>query len=403
MNNFWTLVGFEYKKIINRKSFIIATLITIFMLTFCMIANIFMSSRYENGNFVTAHDYEKTERELQHNVAGYINSQMITDVISKNVEVRDKADENGVYEDSIYNSNIRSYNSLRSHLARILSPIQAFDFENFNRLNSAEGIDFYELRTKLLEDKLTLANLAPKEIEQILKLNANLNNPFYMDYHSGYSNFLTMMSILSVFILLALCICIAPVFADEFQKKTDAIILSSKYGKSKLITAKIFTSITFSLSFTVAALAIALITTFSIYGIAGGDVSFQVWELLSVYPLTMAKALLIYCLIIICVSLLISAVCLVLSANFSTLTTITTLMMLLIGGMFFSIPLESLRTLNYLLPAKMIDSTFIFSERLVSVFGMYLKPYLLIPILCFLIIVILLPLSYKCFKNHQVE
>lgn len=396
MNSFFTLVGFEYKKILKRKSFVIAIFIMVLMSTFCMVGDIIM-----NG-----YSYEKTQRELEHGAAGYIDSKMISNVISKNVAIRDKIDESGVYsgneEDDFYSSNVRPYHSIRSYLARVLSPIQYFDFENFNRLDSAEGINFYELRTKSLEDKLTLEGVNAKETEQTLQHNSKLETPFYMDYYSGYSEFLITMSTSSVFVILALCICIAPIFSDEFQMKTDAVILSAKYGKSKLITAKIFTSTTFSLLFTIAALALALITTFSVYSFTGADVSFQVWKLYAVYPLSMAKALLIYCCVILCVSLLISAVSLLLSANFSSFATITTLMMLLIGGMFFAIPFESLRTFNFLLPAKMLDYTFVFSDRLAFVFGMYLKPYLFIPILCFFMTVIFLPLSYKSFKNHQV-
>lgn len=392
MHNFWTLVAFEYKKIIKRKSFIIAVIIMIFASTFCMVGDILMHG----------YAYEKTERELQHSVAGYIDNAMITDVILKNVEVRDKIDENGNYEVEVYDNNIRPYHTLRSYIARINSPVEFFDFENFNRLDNAEGIDFYELRTKSLHDKLTLANIDEKEINHTLELNSKLENPFYIDYYSGYEKFLFMMSTSSVFILLALSMCIAPIFADEFQMKTDAVILSSKYGKNKLITAKMFTTISFSLFFIIAALVIALATIFLVYGTYGGNVSYQVSKLYSVYPLTMAQAVLIYCIIILATSLLISALCLLLSAKYSAFTTITTLMLVLIGSMFFNIPLESLRTFNFILPAKMMNESYIFSERLVSFCGMYLKPYHFIFAFCFFLIVILLPLSYKSFKNHQI-
>ena len=48
-----------------------------------------------------------------------------------------------------------------------------------------------------------------------------------------------------MFALLAICIVIAPVFSGEYQAGTDAVILSAKYGKTKLVTAKIAASLLF--------------------------------------------------------------------------------------------------------------------------------------------------------------
>lgn len=212
-----------------------------------------------------------------------------------------------------------------------------------------------------------------------------------------------MMSTSALFIIFALSMCIAPIFADEYRNKTDSIILSSKYGKNKLISAQIFTVITFSLLFTITALAAALLTTCSVYGSTGGNASFQVWKIFSVYPLTMAKAVLIYCFVIICAVLLICSICAILSSYFNSFTTITTVTLLLVGSMFLTISSENMRILNFFLPTKMIDSNYIFSDRLVSILGIYIEPYIFIPILCFILVVILFPLASKQFKNHQVS
>ena len=53
---------------------------------------------------------------------------------------------------------------------------------------------------------------------------------------------------LFMFPLLAICIVIAPVFASEYQAGTDAMLLSGKYGKTRLVRAKILASLLFGMA-----------------------------------------------------------------------------------------------------------------------------------------------------------
>jgi len=60
-------------------------------------------------------------------------------------------------------------------------------------------------------------------------------------YREGWEIYMSSFELL-MFALLAVCIVIAPVFSGEYQAGTDAVILSGKYGKTKLVTAKITSS-----------------------------------------------------------------------------------------------------------------------------------------------------------------
>ena len=96
-----------------------------------------------------------------------------------------------------------------------------------------------------------------------------------------------------IFAFLAICIIVAPIFSGEYQCGADAIILSSKYGKTKLIRAKIisafiFVTIVFFLNI-IFAVGIPLIT----FGADGWNLPMQINKLSIPYNITFASCTLL--------------------------------------------------------------------------------------------------------------
>ncbi len=97
---------------------------------------------------------------------------------------------------------------------------------------------------------------------------------------------------LLIFGVIAICICLASVFAGEYQNGTDKILLTTKYGKSKGVTAKIIASYIFAtLVFTIY-LIFAIGTIFLMFGTDGGNLPIQLSNILSPYALTFFQSLL---------------------------------------------------------------------------------------------------------------
>lgn len=64
-------------------------------------------------------------------------------------------------------------------------------------------------------------------------------------YYKGWSSILDSSSWL-ILIMIVICIGIAPIFAGEYQTKTDSLLLTLKCGKNKLIKAKIISSLLYA-------------------------------------------------------------------------------------------------------------------------------------------------------------
>ena len=92
--------------------------------------------------------------------------------------------------------------------------------------------------------------------------------------------------------IIAVCICLSSMFSGEYQSGADNIILTSKYGKSKAITAKIIASLIFATIVFVVYLLFAVGSVLLMFGTDGWDLPIQIMNMLSTYSLTFLEAFL---------------------------------------------------------------------------------------------------------------
>ena len=104
--------------------------------------------------------------------------------------------------------------------------------------------NFYQERhaqvQSILDMDYTTGNYTQTEKDTIMKLDAEVSSPITYDYSDGWKTLL-IRDFQTVFLLIALvvCIIISPVFAYEYQTGTDAVVLSSRYGRQETVLAKI--------------------------------------------------------------------------------------------------------------------------------------------------------------------
>ena len=100
----------------------------------------------------------------------------------------------------------------------------------------------------------------------------------YYDYCMGWSKLINMQSTLPFTVGLFLLIALASVFSGEYDQKTDSLLLSAKYGRSKLIRAKIAASFLLAAGVWLLILLINLILAGSIFGLEGTQTFVQDWQ-----------------------------------------------------------------------------------------------------------------------------
>jgi len=133
-----------------------------------------------------------------------------------------------------------------------------------------DGAKFYQARNEKIKALLNTPSrdMSTEQKEYWSNMSSKIETPLQYGYHEGWEVIITSFELL-MFALLAVCIVIAPVFSGEYQAGTDAVILSGKYGKTKLVTAKIISSMLFGvLAFTLH-IIIALGLPLAVFGTDG--------------------------------------------------------------------------------------------------------------------------------------
>ncbi len=225
-------------------------------------------------------------------------------------------------------------------------------------------------------------------------------------YHKGWKMILDTLS-WSIMIMMIICIGIAPIFSGEYQSKCDSLFLCMKYGKSKLITAKIITVWLFT---TCVWLGITLsysVVCLRLLGIAGVDLPIQlVYPSQSVgYHLTMGEAVIYALILSYFLTLGISGITILISAILNNTYGVIVIMSLFIILPFFLSVNTGWYTWNHivsLLPSKIVDFGF-HSYTAYSIGNVVIRW----PDMAMLIngagAVLFSAAGYWIFKNHQVN
>ena len=271
------------------------------------------------------------------------------------------------------------------------------------------GKDFREAQIKrdntYIDLKKEQGRLTSSEANYWKEKTGNLQEYQY-GYHKGWSMILDTLT-WPVLIMMIICIGIAPIFAGEYQSKCDSLILCIKYGKSKLIFAKIVSGWLYA---TCVYWGITLIYS-SVYmiflGTQGADLPIQLkYPAMSVgYNLTMGEAVVIALLLGYFFTLGIMGITLFMSALLKNTYAVIIVAFLLIiiptflspdtGGYAWSHVLS-------LLPPKIADFSFQ-SYTAYSIGNIVLSWPVMAILINAIVAVICSVLGYIVFRKHQVN
>lgn len=297
-----TLVKFELKKILSKKMNIIVILVCLFLIfmLFSATGNDFLATD-ENGKSYKGTEAIQIRKEQIKDISGSLSNERIKKEVEELQKLRNNPDNlvtnidgETDFNPNIYNKYLNNRLNLLTNINRVYSNYNSNYITELFNLNVEEQSDFYEIRQQRIEGKLNQSydgkNYSDQEKEYWIKKSNNTEIPFEYDFYYGYSNLYSTYEMLIIG-LIAICICLAPVFAGEYQNGTDKILLTTKYGKNKGITAKIIASYLFAIGIFTIYLLFAIGIIFFRFGTEGGNLPIQLLNMLSPYSLTLSQSL----------------------------------------------------------------------------------------------------------------
>lgn len=385
MYNLQTLIKYEYKKLLQRKAVWIVTLTLMAMAAASVILPPFMSvvsSNSDDGDSYTAYDSYKAQQILAADLKGSpLDDKLLKEMNDAYAAERESAEPITAFPDSAVPYSAK-YDDIDAWIDDVTyesgSPYISVD-ENGIPYFTGTAAQLYDIRRADLEKRWEQEYLSDEEKEFLTAQEENITTPFIYRYCGSYKSMLALLPLLAVMISFLTAVCIPPVSAEEHSRRTDQIVLCTRFGRRPAFLAKLFTAVTFSVAAVLLLFLSTAVSSFAIYGTEGFNAQIQLSALECTWDLTVGQGVLIMLVISIAAAIMLSCTGLFLAECFrSSIPAMGILIGFLLISSILNIP-GQFRVLSQIwsyCPAKLISLTGgLMDHRLIPFFGTYLASY----------------------------
>lgn len=405
------LVGYELKKILMKKSAIVTFFILFVLNTVFVGISGSLGNTYVEGEFYETHiERNRIDRANGLEMSG---RKMDDTLIAEMKEAYQKVDRSTTdykWTDT-YKNKVRKYDDIENRFkmwglnSNILDESVSEEFEG-----ETIGERLYLARELIQQQTYKELFLTEEEIAYWEEKDETVEKPFIYQYAAGYESLIGMQGIYMICMLTTFfaAVVMVTVFAEEHTKKTDQLILCTRFGRSKEYFAKIIAGSLVSFGVTLLFLVVAIAGKFYSYGWEGFGASLQVglayWY---PYKISMGEASLILAGLLLLASVLLAVFAMLLAELLRN----SIGAMAIIVGLFFASRLvvfpQSWRVIsqawNYMpLNIVKVDEGFV-DLRTVDIFGVHLTSWQFVPVLYLLLIIFLVMAGKSLYKNYQIS
>lgn len=394
------LVFFEYKKMFKRKSVWISIFAMLFVVLLCSNLSLF-GSVYVDDHKVMSHLEEiQIRREGGEKLNGTVLKERFLEEHAQKYKSYLKDRENGKITWENYKTAQREFaqTQLLSWWMESIAP---------GSQGEISADKFYSRREKCMEAAWKAAGLDSGTIQEHREQNQKIATPFTYSYCESYEKFSMYWMSNMIVLAMAVAVCVAPIFAEEYSTGMDMLQRSSRKGHGNLVAAKLITGFSFTLFLGAFTFGLSLAMEILIYGAGSLNVPMQIIDtlLLSSYPFTIGEMLLLLFFASEISLLVLAAVVMFCSArmNSSFGPVLVGVLLSLLSVVKEMIPswMITLRRIASLLPGPFASWESLFDERFWNLAGMYLKSYEYVPVIYGVVILLLCVFAYRGFVRRK--
>ena len=405
MKNLGTLYKFELGKIMRRKVAWITIVIILFLILGSLALDSLGSYYIDGVKIGTNYQMNKIYKADQLRLDGRpIDQELLEEMSSGYGKIPEEVINGAAHYTGTeeYQTYARPYSAIFNFArsAGYMTVSEALEWK-------ADEQDLYQRRERLLEADWESSFLTEKEKNFWREQEKKLTWPIVFRFKEGYWHLLSSAYTEGILILMAVTICLAGVFSEEHSRKTDQLILSSRYGKEPVYLAKFLAGISFAAVFPLRVFCLSALEVYFLYGLEGFGAAFQLIMPSFSYPLTVGGSILITFGMIAIAAVLTGVFVMLLSEMFrNSLGALALTTGLIISNMFVSSLPEQYRVLSQAwsyLPSNFIAVWSIFDCRTVPVFGKMLVSWQAVPVLYLILGGVMAVVGKKRYVNCQVS
>ena len=404
MNGFWTLVNFEYKKILRKRSVQFMLLLTVLVTMFSVVGTLLGDYYVDGKPYESYYDAMVKDRAYARMISGRL---LDTTLIMETVNAYAQLPESDVYQSTKeYQTIARPYSPIYGTIRSVFNTAsKRFNMEDFQVLTEAQADSFYSIRREKLEQSVLQTQMGEKSKERILAIDDQVITPFTFSYTDGYTRYFVMVNTLGLISAFVMAVCLSPLFSGEYSSGADQLILSTKQGKNKLIFAKLFTGFSLTVILGLVLLSLAFCLSLAVFGSEGANAPLQLYMIFSPYPLTMRQTALLLTVVSLFAYQMTAAITMLLSAKLkSSFGVIVLVSIFLIAPMLGTVSERNILLYNlyHLFPTQMTSLWSAVDVIQYEFENLVIHPYVFHPLFAIALCVLLTPLAYHSFKHHQI-
>ncbi len=394
---FFTLLKFEFKKLLKKKSVWICLAVSLLCLPMSLFANVLfykMSIDTERGSLNEGYyAVLKADTEQDKELSGRV----IDDNFIEFLHDAEKVAENGEDYDKNspeYIKYVRAYDNAQMYILQM----SGYTDEKIN-----DG-ELYRIRSEYMENDWTDNCLTDGEKQYLKSMEDKVDKPFVYRYCRGYDIITSGISMCGILLFAVSAICVPGIFTEDRRTKADRVVLSSKHGKTMVYGAKTAAAALFCAGDFLFSAFMGVILSAIFFGFEGFDAPLQMLHPMLPFDLTCGEAALILAGMGIAEGVIMSALCMIISELTGSGTpAVVAMAVLFVNGSMLT-PDPSHRVLARLwdmLPFKITMWDCAFSVKLFHIGKQYFAAYQTAPILYFLICAVLVFCGYRHYRNYQ--
>ncbi|MFG6364562.1 MAG: ABC transporter permease subunit, partial [Schaedlerella sp.] len=292
-----SLIRFEFLKIVRKRSTLTIMAVSLLLTAFLFGLPVIQYQIYDQNGVMKGTKGIAYDREQYADLSVPLTEEYITKTIREVQELFEvpanvgfDGNERFLIGDVYWNGIAPRQNFLNLIAKTYASPNESKGYNSFPDLDALDGADFYQAIQAKREAILNApgSTLSNEQKAYWSGMAGKIDTPLQYGYYEGWEVIISSFGLL-LFAVLAICIVIAPVFSGEYQAGTDAVILSAKYGRTKLITAKLAASLLFGTIAFAFHMVIACTIPLAAFGVSGWNLPMQIANTAIPYPLTFLR------------------------------------------------------------------------------------------------------------------
>lgn len=289
------MLRFEIKKVFSKSKNRITVIV---LLVILVITSILTINRVEytdeNGNLSTGISAARDLREAKNEWSGYLTEDTLRKALEENRTINNSKEalSDDITEQNKAYAKKQGMESVIDVINQAFSEYRDYDYYAVDHVSDDEVGTIYEKRISTLKEWLDSGEetFTQKEKDFMIQKYEDLETPFYYEYMDGWAALLQNISTFILILALVIGFFVSGIFSDEFQAKADSIFFSTRFGRSRGISAKIGAGFCITTGFYVIFVLLYTLIVLFVLGADGANCPIQLDLWRSVYNITFLQA-----------------------------------------------------------------------------------------------------------------